>query len=93
MTDTCPHCGSRILMRHGVRLYPKWADFYDFVAARKDGVLGEQLIWVFWPDKPKKQAQNVLHQTVTQINSLLAPNGVKIAAGGKGLPYRVWGAP
>ena len=91
MTDTCPHCGSRILMRHGARLYPKWADFYDLVASRKDGVLGEQLLWIFWPDKPKKQAQNVLHQTVTQINQLLAPAGVKIASGGKGLPYRVWG--
>ncbi len=91
MTQTCPHCGSRVLIRHGARLYPKWADFYDLIASRKEGILGEQLIWIFWPNTtPRKRAQNVLHQTVTQINSLLAPSGVKIASGGKGLPYRVW---
>lgn len=89
--NTCPTCGQRVLIRLGARLRPMAADLFDAIAVHKEtGILGEQLIWMFWPNASKRQAQNVLHQTIHQINDLIAPAGFKIGAGGKGLPYRIW---
>ncbi len=91
-TWTCPCCHQRVLLRHGVRLSPKQADIFDAINARRDGIEPEVLCWMFWGDKPKREAQRVLYVTIHQINDMLGSTGIKVASGGRGLPYRVWGA-
>ncbi len=82
-----------MLMRHGVKLSLKQADVFDAISNRQEGIESETLCWMFWGDKPRREAQRVLYVTIHQINDMLGPTGIKVAAGGKGLPYRVWGAP
>ena len=41
---TCPHCGQRMLMRHGVRLTPQLAGMFDIISDSKDrGVMADAL--------------------------------------------------
>ena len=38
MTHTCPHCGQRMTLRHGVRLSPREADLFDLIDNDQDRI-------------------------------------------------------
>ena len=51
----CPHCGQRMLMRHGVRSPPLLADLFDMIErSATRGVLCEALAWrLSWQGVPR----------------------------------------
>jgi hypothetical protein len=76
---TCPHCGQRMLMRHGVRLSPKCADIFDMIErAGERGVAPEILQDVFFANRPRKAAYAGLKAFIWQINELLASTDLHI---------------
>ena len=95
MTDTCPHCGQRMLMRHGVRLPPRCADLFDMIEhSGKRGVTREVLAWVFYPGKSKRDAERLVSVHINHINSFLESGDVRIKLSCRRFePYRVVGLP
>lgn len=94
-SDECPHCGQRMLLRHGVRLAPKQADIWDMIEhSGQLGVSDEVLVDVFFSNKPLRDAHNLLKVYVCHINDRMIEAGVKIAKDHKGrlYPYRVYPA-
>ena len=90
MSDSCPHCGQRMLIRHGVQLPPKLADIFDLIEHSGDrGVLGEVLAWVFYPDKPKRDAQKLIAVHVHRLNDLLCSTDFQVRASHRCEPYKV----
>jgi hypothetical protein len=91
--NVCPHCGQRMLMRHGVRLPPRLADLFDMIErSKRRGVLCEVLAWVFYPDKAAFAARRCVAVNVHHLNSLLEQTDVRVVGGKDGQiakPYRV----
>jgi hypothetical protein len=86
---TCPTCGQRMLIRHGVRLSPMYADVYDMVERSGDrGVKGEVLGGVFYPDAPHTTQLNRIRSIVYHINIKLAETDYEVRAASN-QPYRV----
>ena len=88
----CPHCGQRVLMRHGVKLSPLAADLFDMIERSGErGVPTEVLLGVFWPGRPTATARNSLKTTIYHMNGLFAGTDIEVGScsGGGGFPYRV----
>jgi hypothetical protein len=76
---TCPHCGQRMLMRHGEHLPPKCADIFDMIEhAGERGVAPQVLRDVFFANRPHKAAYTGLKTHIWQINELLASTDLRI---------------
>ena len=89
----CPHCGQRMLMRHGVRLPPHLADLFDMIErSRKRGILCEVLAGVFYSGKSSAAARQCVAVNISRLNDFLEQTDVRIARGSRGRtvePYRV----
>ena len=90
MSATCPHCGQRMLARHGVQLPPLLADIFDMIErSGRRGIPIETLAWVFYSGKSKMEAHRCVAVNVNRLNDFLSPTNFEIRAPGKSLPYRV----
>ena len=70
----CPHCGQPMLVRFGVRLPPKKAEFLDMIAnvtKGRGGIDTESLASVFYPGVSRTVAKQRVKVHVNQINDLL----------------------
>lgn len=89
----CPHCGQRMLVRHGVRLSPRLADLFDMIEhSGKRGILGEVLAWVFYPGKNAHAARRCVITNINHLNSFLEETDVRVISGGHAgdvKPYRI----
>ena len=96
MNETCPHCGQRMLARHGVQLSPREADLFDLVegATRGRGGIDINVLgWTWAGDKPTPNQRNLVKTTICHINDKLAGTSVWIVGRGKHpVIYRVEGA-
>ncbi len=91
MTDVCPHCGQRMLLRHGVKLSPKQADIFDHIEhSGTRGVPPDVLAWVFYPNSTKRNAQLALQVHVNQLNDRMGEAGLQICNEERFAPYRVY---
>ena len=95
LEDTCPHCGRRMLIRHGVRLPPKLADMFDAIAGRgANGLTCETMAWMFYPNKSKRQAAQCVAANIVRLNDLLVETEIQISRSGRGQePYKVEARP
>lgn len=76
----CPHCGQRMLIRHGVQLSPKQADIFDMIERSKDrGVPPAVLRDVFFANRPARAAYAGVKAFVWQINEKLAETDLCVA--------------
>jgi hypothetical protein len=78
----CPHCGQRMLMRHGVRLSPKLADIFDMIEhAGERGIDPEVLSSCFYPGKPQAAARSGFPSITSTIfwNRLTSASGCRAA--------------
>jgi hypothetical protein len=90
VTETCPTCGQRMLVRHGVKLSPRLADFFDLIEQSGErGVLAEVLAWVFYPGKSKRDALRCVYTNINHLNDHLVETNVMVRAAGKAEPYKV----
>ena len=91
MTDAaCPHCGQRMLVRHGVRLIPQLAGMFDLVSDSGDrGVMADALSWVFHPNKPKRAALRCVYTDVNRLNGFLEESDYAVRSAGRYEPYKV----
>ena len=89
--SNCPNCGQRLLIRHGVSLPPRCADIFDMIERAGDrGVLNEVLCWVFYSDKPKRDAARLVAVHINRINDFLQSTDVRISTSGRQVePYKV----
>lgn len=88
--NVCPHCGQRMLIRHGVRLPPLCADLFDMIEHSGDrGVMCEVLAWVFYSGKSKRDAENCVRVNINRLNNWL-PDNVRVRTDGKLGPYKVF---
>jgi hypothetical protein len=79
----CPHCGQRMLVRHGVRLSPLLADLFDIIArSGESGIAASVLADIFYPGKPTDGARNCIRQNVRWINERLVETDVSITGDG-----------
>jgi hypothetical protein len=90
----CPHCGQRMLMRHGVALTPLIADLFDMIErAGEHGVICEVLAGVFYPGKSRRAAEDCIKSNIWHLNSRLVSTDIEVRAGSNGghepAPYRV----
>jgi hypothetical protein len=74
-----------------VRLSPKLADLFDMIEhSGERGVLREVLAWVFFPNKPKHDAERLISVHIGRINDLLEETNIRISMSGRRLePYRI----
>jgi hypothetical protein len=85
----CPHCGQRILIRHGAQLSPKLADIFDAIAgAGARGISFESLRAAIYPDVPNDRAAVRLKALIWHLNAALAGTEVSVAHA-RGEPYRL----
>jgi hypothetical protein len=94
-SSTCPHCGQRMLIRHGVQLPPFLADLFDMIEHSKArGVTCEILAGVFYSGKSTREAKNCVKVNISRINDLFASTDVSIHTDRterfKFSPYRVY---
>jgi hypothetical protein len=91
MTDeACPHCGQRMLVRHGVRLTPQLASVFDLISDSRDrGVVADVLSWVFHPNKTKRAALRCVYTDVSRLNDLLEESDYAVRAAGRFEPYKI----
>ncbi|HEY2242602.1 MAG TPA: hypothetical protein VGH47_00075 [Xanthobacteraceae bacterium] len=84
----CPHCGQRILIRHGAQLSPKLADIFDAIAgAGARGISFESLRAAIYPDVPNDRAATRLKALIWHLDQALAGTEVYVAHA-RGEPYR-----
>ena len=93
-SDVCPHCGQRMLTRHGVHLSPRLADIFDIIEHSGDrGVTEEVLSSIFYSGRPSREAYNCIRVNISHINSHLASTDYRVAktegVRGAEYPYRV----
>lgn len=84
----CPHCGQRMLVRHGVRLSPLLADLFDMIERSGEaGITSEVLCGVFWPGR----GRDSLKSNISHLNTRLVETDYEVRAGpGRHNPfYRV----
>lgn len=75
----CPHCGQRLLRRHGAELPPIPALIFDLIeASRSNGVKPEALAWTFFPNKPARAAAKLVAVHVNRINDFLQSTDVRV---------------
>jgi len=75
----CPHCGQRMLIRHGAKLSPRLADIFDLIEHSGDrGVSMEVLVSVFYTGKSKRDAENCVRVNISHINDMLASTNVRV---------------
>jgi hypothetical protein len=90
---TCPQCGQRLLMRHGVRLSPRLADIFDVIERRGEfGVYPETLLWLFYAGQSQRRAANTLKANIWKLNEALAETAVSVRRVDHFGPYRVVGS-
>ena len=80
MTE-CPHCGQPMTVRFGVKLPRKKASILDMISdvtKGRGGIDVDTLSWVFYPDKRRPDARNLIRNHVCQINDLLLSTDVRI---------------
>ena len=86
---TCPCCGQRMLLRHGVALSPRLADLFDMVEhAGERGIAMEVLIDVFYPGKSSRAPRQCVKANVYHLNTRLAETYLEVRAS-FWEPYRV----
>jgi hypothetical protein len=87
----CPHCGARMLVRHGVRLPPKKADLFDMIERSSNigsSLTQHALAEIFYPSFSEHHGKANVRVMVSQINDLFESTDVIIRArGGNG--YRI----
>ena len=93
-SDACPHCGQRMLIRHGVRLSPRLADIFDIIEHSGDrGVTEEVLSTIFYSGRSSREAYNCIRVNISHINSHLVSTDYRVAKAegvrGAEYPYRV----
>ena len=86
MAGVCPHCGQRMLVRHGVRLSPLLADLFDMIARSEAGVEAEVLAGVFYPGKARAAGLRTLRVNIHHLNDRLVETDFRVHATG---PYRL----
>jgi hypothetical protein len=87
---TCPHCGQRILMRHGVRLTPLLAEIFAVIEnSGQCGVTSEALTARLYPGLPDAQARARVKANVWLLNNRFVETNIRVRLGGKLAPYRV----
>ena len=75
----CPHCGQRMLHRHGAYLPPQAALIFDMIEASKTrGVRSEILASVFFPGKTALAGRRLVYSHVFRINAFLKSAPVHI---------------
>jgi hypothetical protein len=85
----CPHCGQRMLIRHGAQLSPKLAEIFDAIAgAGARGISFEPLRALIYPETPNERGSNRLKAQIWHLNEALAGTDVYVAHG-RGEPYRL----
>ena len=89
MSDVCPHCGQKMLIRHGIKLSPKLADMFDMIARR--AMDAETMAWVFYPGKSMREAKRCIYVSINHINGHFASTDIRIASDTRGGLYRVLG--
>ena len=78
-SDVCPHCGQRMLIRHGVHLSPRLADIFDIIEHSGDrGVTEEVLSSIFYSGKSSREAYNCIRVNISHINSHFASTDYKV---------------
>jgi hypothetical protein len=88
MAMLCPHCGQRMLMRHGVLLSPKLADIFDVIERRgRAGIFAEVLAWVVYGTSSTR-TRKALAVNISHLNDRLIEASIRIAADRYG-PYRI----
>jgi hypothetical protein len=86
----CPHCGQRMLMRHGVHLPPKLADLFDTIERTGEaGISTEVLRGVLYPGKSTRDARNCVKAQVYHLNDLLAETDIEVRASSHDPYYKV----
>ena len=90
----CPHCGQRMLIRHGVRLSPRLADIFDIIEhSGERGVTEEVLASIFYSGRSAREAYNCVRVNVSHINNHLLSTDYRVAKAdgvrGAEYPYRV----
>ena len=86
----CPHCGQRMLTRHGAKLSPKLADIFDLIEhSGERGVPMDILVDVFYSGKPRRDAENCVRVNINHINDLFLATDVRVRNNGKSTPYKV----
>lgn len=78
---TCPQCGQRVIVRHGVALSPKKLDMFDMIeraTPARGGISIDTLAEIFYSDKSAKDGRNAVKVTVNQINDLFASTDITI---------------
>ena len=87
---TCPHCGQRMLMRHGVRLSPKLADIFDLIeASRPRSITREVLADVLFPGRNRRKAMKCVSVHINHLNDFLEPTDFRVRMNGEARAYRV----
>ncbi|HEY2243420.1 MAG TPA: hypothetical protein VGH47_04250 [Xanthobacteraceae bacterium] len=87
---TCPHCGQRILTRHGVRLSPLLSEIFGVIEkAGEHGVTAWALMVRLYPGLPDAQARARIKSNVWRINNCFSGTNIRVRLGGKLAPYRV----
>jgi hypothetical protein len=75
----CPHCGQRMLRRHGADLPPTSAAIFDLIeASRSRGVMPETLAWVFFPNKPLRSGRRLVAVHINRLNDFLSATDVHV---------------
>lgn len=93
MTE-CPHCGQRMLVRHGVQLSPKLADIFDAIErCGKFGISKEELGVMFYGALKSREAAKTLAVNIHYINERFGwmESPIRIKSMGHGEPYRMEG--
>jgi hypothetical protein len=76
---TCPHCGQRMLRRHGADLPLQAALIFDMIENSKTrGVSAEALAWIFFPGKSATAGRRLVYVHVFRINEFLKSAPVRV---------------
>jgi DNA-binding response OmpR family regulator len=81
MKTVCPHCGARMLVRHGVRLSPKRADLFDMIeriSKTGSGITQQALAEIFYPRADEQRGKANVRVTISQLNDLFESTDVII---------------
>ena len=90
----CPHCGQRVLTRHGVELSPKLADIFDSVwVAGSGGLSKEELATMYFGSSNRTDGKRAAAVAISNINERFEwmESPIRIRSMGYGEPYRVEG--
>ena len=78
---TCPHCGQRLITRHGVSLTPLLAAIFDIVErAGERGVMMEALVAALprYRDRPEHRARAAVKNNIIHLNDRLVTTDMRV---------------